>query len=55
MTDEQLKEYAELLGISIDEAKEMCKRAVEARKKDNRFEAKADDGRFIKVENSESN
>lgn len=47
MTDKQLKEWADTLGISVEEAKELYERGVEARKKDNRFEAKSGEGRFI--------
>lgn len=48
MTKEQIKEYAELLGISEKEVIDLIKRGEEARKKDNRFEAKPGDGRFEK-------
>lgn len=48
MTKEQIKEYAELLGISEKEAVDLINRGKEARKKDNRFEAKPGEGRFEK-------
>lgn len=48
MTKKQIEEYAELLGISVEEAIQLRKRGEEARKKNNRFEAKAGEGRFEK-------
>lgn len=47
MTKEQLKEWAETLGISIEEAEKLRRRGEEARKKDNRFEAKKGEGYII--------
>lgn len=47
MTKEQLKEWAETIGISIEEAEQLQNRGKEARKKDNRFEAKNGEGRII--------
>ena len=39
MTDKQLKEWANTLGISVEEAKKLRQRGIEARKRDNRFVA----------------
>ena len=47
MTEKQLKDWAELLGISIEEAKRLQERGKEARKKDNRFEAKKGEGYIV--------
>ncbi len=48
MTEKQLKEWAELLGITVEEAIKLRKRGEETRAAHNRFEAQKGEGRFIK-------
>lgn len=48
MTQEQIKELAKFRGTSVEEVEKLIKRGKEARKKDNRFEAKKGEGKFIK-------
>ena len=47
MDNKQLKEWADLMGISVEEAKKLREKGIEERKKYNKFEAENGDGRFI--------
>ena len=47
MDSKQLKEWADLMGVSIEEAKKLRKKGIAERKKHNKFEAEKGDGRFI--------
>ena len=47
MDNKQLKEWADLMGISIEEAKKLRENGIAERKKHNKFEAEKGDGRFI--------
>ena len=47
MDNKQLKEWADLMGISVEEAKKLREKGIAERKKHNKFEAERGDGRFI--------
>ena len=47
MDSKQLKEWADLMGVSVEEAKKLREKGVAERKKRNKFEAERGDGRFI--------
>lgn len=47
MDNKQLKEWADLMGVSVEEAKKLREKGMEERKKHNKFEAGKGSGRFI--------
>ena len=47
MDSKQLKEWADLMGISVEKAKKLREKGIAERKKHNKFEAEKGDGRFI--------
>lgn len=47
MDSKQLKEWADLMGISVEEAKKLREKGIAERKKHNKFEAEKGNGRFI--------
>ena len=47
MDSKQLKEWANLMGVSVEDAKKLREKGVAERKKHNKFEAERGDGRFI--------
>lgn len=47
MDNKRLKEWADLMGISVEEAKKLREKGIAERKKHNKFEAEKGDGRFI--------
>ena len=47
MDNKQLKEWADLMGISVEEAKKLREKGIAERKKHNKFEAEKGEGRFI--------
>lgn len=47
MDNKHLKEWAELMGISVEEAKKLREKGIAERKKHNKFEAEKGDGRLI--------
>lgn len=46
MGSKQLKEWADLMGISVEEAKKLREKGIEERKKHNKFEAKNGETKF---------
>ena len=50
MDSKQLKEWADLMGVSVDEAKKLREKGVEERRKHNKFEAKNGEAKFEKPE-----
>ena len=50
MDSKQLKEWANLMGVSVDEAKKLRKKGIEERKKHNKFEVKNGEAKFEKPE-----
>ena len=47
MDSKQLKEWADLRGVSVDEAKKLREKGIAERKKHNKFEAEKGERRFI--------
>ena len=47
MDSKQLKEWADLMGVSIEEAKKLREKGIAERKKHNKFEAEKGNGLFI--------
>ena len=47
MDNKQLKEWADLMGISVEEAKKLREKGIAERKNHNKFEAEKGEGRFI--------
>ena len=47
MDNKQLKEWADLMGVSVEEAKKLREKGIAERKRHNKFEAESGDGRFI--------
>lgn len=50
MTEKELQEWAEFLGITVDEAIKLRERGIRARELHNRFVMHKGEGRFIKRE-----
>ena len=50
MDSKQLKEWANLMGVSVEEAKKLREKGVAERKKHNKFEAKNGESKFEKPE-----
>lgn len=46
MDNKHLKEWADLMGVSVDEAKKLREKGIEERKKHNKFEAKRGETKF---------
>lgn len=46
MDNKQLKEWADLMGVSVDEAKKLREKGIAERKKHNKFEAKNGETKF---------
>ena len=51
MDSKQLKEWADLMGVSVEEAKKLRENGIAERKKHNKFEAKNGEAKFEKPEN----
>ena len=47
MDSKQLKEWADLMGVSVEEAKKLREKGIANRKKHNKFEAEKGSSRFI--------
>lgn len=47
MDNKQLKEWADLMGVSVEEAKKLREKGIAERKKHNKFESEKGEGRFI--------
>lgn len=50
MDSKQIKEWADLMGISVEEAKKLREKGIAERKKHNKFEAKNGEAKFEKPE-----
>lgn len=50
MDSKQLKELADLMGVSVEEAKKLREKGIAERKKHNKFEAKNGEAKFEKPE-----
>ena len=50
MDSKQLKEWANLMGVSVEEAKKLREKGIAERKKHNKFEAKNGEAKFEKPE-----
>ena len=50
MDSKQLKEWANLMGVSVEDAKKLREKGVAERKKHNKFEAKNGEAKFEKQE-----
>ena len=50
MDNKQLKEWADLMGVSVEEAKKLREKGIAERKKHNKFEAKNGESKFEKPE-----
>lgn len=50
MDDKQLKEWADLMGVSVEEAKKLREKGIAERKKHNKFEAQKGETKFVKPE-----
>ena len=48
MDSKQLKEWADLMGVSVDEAKKLREKGIAERKKHNKFESEKGNWRFIR-------
>ena len=46
MDNKQLKEWADLMGVSVDEAKKLREKGVEERKKHNKFQSQKGETKF---------
>lgn len=47
MDSKQLKEWADLMGISVDEAKKLREKGVAERKKHNKFQSQKGETKFV--------
>ena len=47
MDSKQFKDWADLMGVSVEEAKKIREKGIAERKKHNKFEAEKGEGRFI--------
>ena len=47
MDSKQLKEWADLMGISVEEAKKLREKGVEERKKHNKFQSQKGETKFV--------
>ena len=46
MDNKQLKEWADLMGVSIEEAKKLRENGIEERKKHNKFQSQKGETKF---------
>ena len=47
MDSKKLKEWADLMGISVDEAKKLREKGVAERKKHNKFQSQKGETKFV--------
>ena len=52
MDSKQIKEWADLMGISVEEAKKLRKKGIAERKKHNKKKKKNGEAKFEKPENA---
>ena len=50
MDSKQLKEWADLMGVSVEEAKKIRENGIAERKKHNKFQSKTGEAKFVKPE-----
>lgn len=50
MDSKQLKEWADLMGVSVEEAKKLREKGIAERKKHNKFQSKKGETKFVKPE-----
>lgn len=50
MDNKQLKEWADLMGVSVEEAKKLREKGIAERKKHNKFYAKNGETKFLTQE-----
>ena len=53
MDSKQLKEWADLMGVSIEEAKKLRKKGIAERKKHNKFQSKKSEAKFVETGKNE--
>lgn len=46
MDSKQLKEWADLMGVSVEEAKKLREKGIEERKKHNKFQSQKGETKF---------
>lgn len=47
MDSKQLKEWADLMGVSVDEAKKLREKGVAERRKHNKFQSQKGETKFV--------
>ena len=47
MDSKQLKEWAELMGVSVEEAKKLREKGVAERRKHNKFQSQKGEAKFV--------
>lgn len=47
MDNKQIEEWADLMGVSVEEAKKLREKGIAERKKHNKFEVKKGESRFV--------
>ena len=50
MDSKQLKAWADLMGVSVEEAKKLRKKGIAERKKNNKFQSQKGETKFVKPE-----
>lgn len=50
MDSKQLKEWADLMGVSVEEAKKLHEKGIAERKKHNKFQSEKGEAKFVKSE-----
>ena len=48
MDSKQLKEWADLMGVSVEDAKKLREKGVAERKKHNKFQSQKGETKFVK-------
>ena len=51
MDSKQLKEWADLMGVSVDEAKKLREKGVAERRKHNKFQSQKVETKFVEPKN----
>ena len=50
MDSKQIKEWADLMGVSVEEAKKLREKGIAERKKHNKFQSQKGEANFVKPE-----
>ena len=50
MDSKQLKEWADFMGVSVEDAKKLREKGVAERKKHNKFQSKKSEAKFVEPE-----